>query len=156
MKILRPLLSLGAFLLTSFFSGCATSEYTSSYYHPEFLASIPVSLSARVSEIEKLDFDNLHLETITQDVLSSHHLVVIRKAEPLHQHVEHDVWALVVKGEADFILGEKKMRLRPGSSVFVPRLTPHKATRRGKEVLAAFAIFTPPFDGKDTVRLEEK
>lgn len=137
-------------------AGCLSARHGPSYFHPEFTKQDPVSLLERVEEIENQDFDNLHLETIAENNLSSHHLVVVRKEEPLHYHASHDAWAFVLKGEGDFLLGEKTLALHPGSSVYIPRGIRHKATARGVESLAAFVIFTPPYDGKDTIPVEEK
>lgn len=116
----------------------------------------PAALLARVSEIEKEDFENIRLQTLAENELSSHHLVVIRKEEPLHIHKTHDVWAMVLQGEGSFRLREKTYGLRPGASFFVPRGTAHGARNGGEKPLAVFAILTPPFDGKDTVPVTEE
>ena len=137
-------------------SGCASaSSPTPSYYHPEFTRQVPVSLLEKVSEIEKQDFDNIKLETLARNRLSSHHLVVIKRAEPLHYHAKHDGWAIVLKGTGTFLLGDRMFEVHPGASFYIPRRMPHRAIREGKEPLAAFVIFTPPFDGKDTVPIED-
>ncbi len=152
-------LKAGLLLAACLLAGCVSAALRPFYYHPEFTKQDPLPLLEKMKEIEKQDFDNIRLETIAENDLSSHHLVVIRKAEPLHYHATHDAWALVLKGKGDFLLGEKgekALALRPGSSVYIPRGMRHKATRRGKTSLAAFVIFTPPYDGKDIVPVEEK
>ena len=83
-------------------AGCAAHAPT--YYHPEFTKQDPVSLLEKVKEIESQDFDNIRLETMAVNELSSHHLVVVKKAEPLHYHATHDAWAMVLKGKGDFSL----------------------------------------------------
>lgn len=144
------------FLFLSYLlAGCASPRSPFSYFHPEVNFGEGASLRAKVSEIEKQDFENIHFETLAQNQLSSHHLVVIRGGEPLHDHARHDAWALVLKGEGDFLLGERKLALRSGSSVFIPRGIPHRATRQGRETLAAFVIFTPPYDGVDPLPHEK-
>jgi mannose-6-phosphate isomerase-like protein (cupin superfamily) len=115
-----------------------------------------VSLLEKTSAIEEKDFENIAMETLAKNNLSSHHLVVVREREPLHYHAEHDGWALVIKGEADFLLGEEWMVLRPGRSVYIPRGVRHKAIRRGPEAIAAFVVFTPPYDGSDMVLVREE
>jgi len=110
----------------------------------------------KVAEIEAKYRENIHLEKIAESALSSHHVVIIRDKEPLHYHADHDGWAIALKGKGDLILGEKKFAIRPGSSVFIPRGIHHKAINRGREPLAAFVIFTPAYDGKDTIPVAEK
>lgn len=145
----------GTIFLFSLIAGCA-SKGLPHYYHPEFTKQDPLSLLEKAEEIEKKDFDNIQLETIAQNELSSHHLVVIKKEEPLHYHATHSGWAVVLKGKGEFVLGDRSLQIRPGFSVYIPQGVRHKAARRGKEALAAFVIFTPPYDGKDTVPVEEK
>lgn len=147
---MKSLKILCIFLLT----GCARSSAQPLYYHPDFTKD-PVSLLEKVKEIEKQDFDNIRLETIAKNKLSTHHVVVIRKSEPLHYHAKHDGWAMVLKGRGEFLLGERRFRIRPGSSFYIPRKIPHQAIRSGKEPLAAFVIFTPPYDGKDSVPVKK-
>ena len=130
-------------------SGCAGSRYV--YYHPEITKEAPISLVEKAKEIEKQSFDNVKLETIARNKLSTHHIVIVKKEEPLHIHASHDGWAICLKGKGEFVIGDKKFAIHPGSSVYIPRGVPHKAIRRGREPIAAFVIFTPPYDGKDTV-----
>ena len=146
------------FIFFIFLAGCHSSPPSYSYFNPKLPeeASHSFSLLAKVAQIEKQDFPNIRIETLAKDKLSSHHLVVIREQEPLHYHAKHDAWALVLKGEADFILGDNRIRLVPGSAVYIPRGVHHQATRRGKGALAAFVIFTPPYDGKDMVPVEKE
>lgn len=136
-------------------AGCASTSRPFSYYHPGFKAPNPVLLEQKVAEIEKKDFGNIHIELLAQSAYASHHLVVIRNAETLHKHEHHDGWAMIIKGEGNFLLDGKTIKLYPGSAVFIPRGMPHQATRTGKEPLAAFVIFTPPFDGVDTIPVTE-
>ena len=137
-----------------FLGGCAADKSSFSYQNPKNIPDT-VFLLERAREIEKKDFENIQLETLAQNELSSHHLVVIRDREPLHYHATHDAWALVIKGKGEFFLGDKWTRFHPGVSFFIPRGVHHQAVSSGKEPLAAFAIFTPPYDGRDMVPVRE-
>jgi len=44
---------------------------------------------------------------------------------PCHLHHEQDEWIYVVEGELEFQIGEKRLRVRAGESVFLPRKVPH-------------------------------
>jgi DNA-binding transcriptional MerR regulator/quercetin dioxygenase-like cupin family protein len=44
---------------------------------------------------------------------------------PCHLHHEQDEWIYVVDGELEFLIGEKRLRVRAGESVFLPRKVPH-------------------------------
>ncbi len=136
-------------------TGCAAkNEYL--YYHPSTTPEAPESLLAKVAEIEKENFDNIKTITLSKNELSTHHLVVVKKEEPLHAHPKSDLWAMCLKGEGEFVLGNKRFKVHPGSSIFVPRGVPHQAISNGKEPIAALVIFTPPYDGKDSVPVAKK
>lgn len=44
---------------------------------------------------------------------------------PRHLHYEQDEWIYVLEGEIDFLLGQRRFRLGPGESAFIPRKVPH-------------------------------
>ena len=48
-----------------------------------------------------------------------------RSGGPRHLHYEQDEWIYVLAGEFDFQVGEKRFRVGPGESVFLPRKVPH-------------------------------
>lgn len=144
-----------------FLTGCSAPAPRPlfTYYNPQISKAETDSLLARVALLEKkkeFKTKGIYLETLAQNPLASHHLVLIRDQEPLHYHAYHDGWAVVIKGEAGFLLGDSTMALRPGASVYIPRSVRHRAVRKGPETLAAFVIFTPPYDGKDMIRVKEK
>ena len=149
------ILAFASFIFCAFLAGCATKPSAISYYHPALGEKEVSSLLDKVSQVEAQDFENIKIETLATDEFSSHHLVVIRKMEPYHYHATHDVWALVLKGTGELILGKQAFKIRPGASFFIPAGVRHQATHQGKEPLAAFAIFTPAFDGKDTIPVED-
>ena len=148
--------SLSLCFFASFVTGCASSKPSFPFHHPETEFHEPIYLLEKVNEIEKQDFENIHLETLGKDVLSSHHLVVIRQKEELHYHADHDLSAMVIKGRGILTVGEHQFGVGPGSSVYIPRGLPHQVVVQGKGPVAALVIFTPPFDGKDMIPVPEK
>jgi quercetin 2,3-dioxygenase len=44
---------------------------------------------------------------------------------PRHFHYEQDEWFYAIEGEFAFEVGDEKFRLRPGDSLFAPRMIPH-------------------------------
>jgi DNA-binding transcriptional MerR regulator len=46
-------------------------------------------------------------------------------AGPRHLHREQDEWVYVIEGEFVFEVGDKRFRVGPGESVFMPRQVPH-------------------------------
>lgn len=44
---------------------------------------------------------------------------------PKHLHLEQDEWIYILEGQFEFIVGNKRLHLGPGESLFIPRNTPH-------------------------------
>lgn len=84
----------------------------------------------------------------------SHHLAVVRDAEKPHYHRFHDLTVIVMRGEGIIDIDGKRYPLRAGDVVQVNRGMRHYFRNTGKEPSAAFVVFSPPFDGRDTVAAE--
>lgn len=52
---------------------------------------------------------------------------------PRHFHYEQDEWFYAMKGEFAFEVGDERFRLRPGDSLFAPRMIPHAWAYVGDE-----------------------
>ena len=60
-----------------------------------------------------------------------------------HFHYEQDEWFYVVEGEYLFEVGQLRMRLKPGDSVFGPRKVPHVWAFVGDTPGRILFIYTP-------------
>jgi mannose-6-phosphate isomerase-like protein (cupin superfamily) len=52
---------------------------------------------------------------------------------PRHFHYEQDEWFYAVEGEFAFEVGDERFTLRPGDSLFAPRMVPHVWAYVGEE-----------------------
>ena len=86
---------------------------------------------------------------------SSHHLVAIRNAEIPHRHLEHDLLVVMLRGHGSMRLGAETRPVGEGSVLFVPRGTAHAFRNAAATPAVAYAVYWPPFDGKDRVPVEE-
>ncbi len=53
------------------------------------------------------------------------HAKMSKGGPPRHFHFEQDEWFYALEGEFAFEVGDEKFRLRPGDSLFAPRMVPH-------------------------------
>ena len=60
-----------------------------------------------------------------------------------HFHYDQDEWFYVVEGEYVFEVGQERIRLKPGDSVFGPRKVPHVWAFVGDTPGRILFIFTP-------------
>lgn len=81
----------------------------------------------------------------------SHHVVQVRNREMPHIHKDHDLTIVVLKGAGYLILDGRPIDLVAGDIVFIPRAIPHYFVNTFREPTYGLAVFSPPFDGKDTI-----
>ena len=60
-----------------------------------------------------------------------------------HFHYDQDEWFYIVEGEYVFEVGQERIRLKPGDSVFGPRKVPHVWTFVGDQLGRILFVFTP-------------
>lgn len=98
--------------------------------------------------------ENIKVTTLGQGTTGSHHLVQIRDREAPHLHKAHDVTVTLLKGQGELILDQRRIALRAGDVVYIPRDIVHYFVNTASEPAVAFAVYSPPFDGKDTVPVQ--
>lgn len=59
------------------------------------------------------------------ELFAFEHADMGRGGPPRHFHYAQDEWFYVTKGEFRFEVGEQRFTLRPGDSLFAPRMVPH-------------------------------
>jgi mannose-6-phosphate isomerase-like protein (cupin superfamily) len=59
------------------------------------------------------------------DLFAFEHADMGKGGPPRHFHYEQDEWFRAVKGEFLFEVGDERFTLRPGDSLFAPRMVPH-------------------------------
>lgn len=80
---------------------------------------------------------------------ASYHFIRVRGAEKPHTHQEHDLTVILLSGKAKVHFRNREYFMEPGDIVEIPKGTYHWAENlfgAGSEV---YAVFTPPYDGKD-------
>ena len=85
---------------------------------------------------------------------ASFHFVRLKEAEPPHIHDRHDLTVFIFSGTSTVHFKDHTVSMRPGDLIDIPRGVWHWAENIGKNPTQAYAIFTPPLDGKDR-RLQE-
>jgi mannose-6-phosphate isomerase-like protein (cupin superfamily) len=89
-----------------------------------------------------------------RDAHTSHHLVWIRDREVSHRHDRHDLVVVMLRGHGAMRLGAEERAVGEGSILYVPRGTVHAFRNASPEPAAAYAVYTPAFDGTDRIPVE--
>jgi mannose-6-phosphate isomerase-like protein (cupin superfamily) len=112
--------------------------------------SIDALLAAHPLEAGK----TFQVTELGRDAASSHHLVWIVDKEQPHRHDTHDLFVVMLRGFGTLRLGGETKPVGAGSILYIPRGTPHAFTNLSGAPAASYAIYFPPFDGKDREPVE--
>jgi mannose-6-phosphate isomerase-like protein (cupin superfamily) len=139
------------FVLSCFFA-CAPAPRISLKYGTEL----------KQTEIEKVlaenplgASENIKITTLGQGQGVSHHVVQVRDREKPHMHKIHDGTVVMVKGRGYLMMDNRRIDLSAGDIVYIPRGAVHYFVNTAAEPAVAFVVFSPSFDGKDTVPVVE-
>ncbi|NPB07992.1 MAG: cupin domain-containing protein [Aquificae bacterium] len=111
----------------------------------EDIAGIIEEKKDKVKEIEALKLN----ETPNLTQL----LVFIKTSEVPHYHAEHDLTFTILEGEGELYLEGRKEKLKKGDWAFIPARAVHYY-RNTAEISVLLAVFSPSYDGKDSVRVD--
>jgi quercetin dioxygenase-like cupin family protein len=94
--------------------------------------------------------ENIKVANLGRSQSASQHVVQIRDREVAHIHKVHDATVTMLRGEGYLILGKKRINLKAGDVVHIPRGVPHYFVNTASQPTVALAVYSPAFDGKDT------
>lgn len=98
------------------------------------------------------DFENIKVEKLAHDSLSTGFLIWVKKSVRPHRHVHHSENIYVIEGEGDMTVGDKTFRIVPGSYIFVPTNEVHSVVvDESKGTMKVLSVQAPFFDGNDRV-----
>lgn len=72
-----------------------------------------------------------------------------------HYHAKHEEVVYVVSGSGTMRLGNRMQRVKSGDLMYIPKNTVHGFTPQSVECVVV-SIFSPSFDGKDRIFVDEK
>jgi quercetin dioxygenase-like cupin family protein len=99
--------------------------------------------------------ENIRIDELKRTEEFSTHLVQIRDQESLHVHQRHDLKAILHSGYGVLQVGSQQRALSPGETIAIPRGTPHAFVNHSPKPAVAMVMFSPPFDGQDTLPVSE-
>jgi mannose-6-phosphate isomerase-like protein (cupin superfamily) len=98
--------------------------------------------------------EDFRVSELGRDAHSSQHLVWIRDREKPHRHDRHDLFVVILRGHGGMRLGDEERPVGEGSILYVPRGAVHAFRNGSGDVAVAYAVYAPPFDGRDRVEVE--
>lgn len=102
-------------------------------------------------------FDNIHVKKIASDSLQSCFIIWVKNGVKAHYHKEHSENLVVIEGSAIMTLDRKRLEIKPGDFINIPKGTNHSVLEVLSEVpLKVLSIQAPYFDGEDRIFLSEE
>lgn len=105
---------------------------------------------------QKKPLEQLEVQKISEDSLSSTFLIWIKKEVPAHYHAQHDEQVYILEGEAEMLLGGKRLKVKAGDFVAIPKNTLHAVRVVSVVPLKVLSIQTPRFDGSDRMLVKQE
>ena len=116
---------------------------------PEYKCENGINLVAQQPDGE---FDNIKVQKLAHDSLSTSFLIWVKKSVRIHRHEHHSENVYVIEGEGDMTVGDKTFRITPGSYIFIPTNVVHSVSvDESKGVMKVLSVQSPFFDGNDRV-----
>lgn len=100
------------------------------------------------------EFDNILVNKLCSDSLSTSFLIWVKNGVKKHKHVTHSETIFVLEGEAKMQLGERSFQINAGDFIFIPFNTPHNVKVTSARPLKVLSIQSPEFIGNDRVFIE--
>ena len=100
-------------------------------------------------------YDNIHVQKLAHDSLSTGFLVWVKKSVRPHRHEFHSETVYVIEGEGEMVVDKDTFDIKAGSYVFIPTNKVHSVmVDETKGVMKVLSVQSPFFDGKDRVFIE--
>lgn len=96
-------------------------------------------------------YDNIHVQKISSDSLSSTFVIWIKQKVRLHKHVYHKENVIIQEGSGQFQLRDSIYNVSAGDIIIIPKNTWHGVTINSKEIMKVISIQSPKFLGNDRV-----
>ena len=118
---------------------------------------ILASLTLRAQRIDLFarhapaDWQNVAVEKIADDSLSTTFLIWVREGVKKHFHQTHTEHVNVIEGTGEMTLGDSTFIVKPGDFLLIPKGTPHAVTAHSP--MKVLSIQTPRWTAEDRVFL---
>ena len=97
------------------------------------------------------DYDNLYIQKIDTDSLSTTFAIWIKLQVKMHKHLNHVENVYILEGTGEFTVSDSTYEVKKGDLIVIPKNTWHGVTISSKKPMKAISIQSPEFKGLDRV-----
>jgi len=122
------------------------------------LVSFSFSFSQNYQSLDTVkppaDYENIFIRPLYSDSLVSSFVIFVNKEVKAHRHLSHTEHVFVLEGEGEMAVGDKKMKIKKGDMIFIPKGTVHSLKVTSAVAVKVLSLQAPFFDGTDRVFAE--
>ena len=122
---------------------------------------ILLGIKSSAQSIQNLDtikppaeYENIYSRQVSSDSLETVFVIYIKKQVKLHKHITHTETVVILEGEGEMTVGDKKFKVKEGDIIFISKGTPHSLVVTSSIPVKVLSTQSPFFDGKDRVFIE--
>ena len=103
------------------------------------------------SVIPPKEYNNIHVQKISSDSLSSTFVIWVKQKVKLHKHLYHRENVIILEGSGQFQLKDSIYNVSAGDIITIPKNTWHGVTINSRDIMKVISIQSPEFLGDDRV-----
>ena len=120
-----------------------------------FLFLFNIASGQIVKSIDNLEptevFENIHVQKIDSDSLSTIFAIWIKLKVKLHKHEQHVENVYIIDGHGEFTVSDSIYQVKKGDLIVVPKNTWHGVKVSSETPMKVISIQSPEFKGLDRV-----
>ncbi|MAE14974.1 MAG: hypothetical protein CL821_05230 [Crocinitomicaceae bacterium] len=97
------------------------------------------------------EYNNIHVQKISSDSLSSTFVIWVKQKVKLHKHLYHRENVIIQEGSGQFQLKDSIYNVSAGDIITIPKNTWHGVTINSQDIMKVISIQSPEFLGYDRV-----
>ena len=97
------------------------------------------------------EYNNIHVQKISSDSLSSTFVIWVKQKVKLHKHLYHRENVIILEGSGQFQLKDSIYNVSAGDIITIPKNTWHGVTINSQDIMKVISIQSPEFLGNDRV-----
>lgn len=100
------------------------------------------------------DFENIHVQKLSSDSLSTAFLIWVKKEVKAHLHAHHTESLYILDGIAWMTMDEDSFKIAPGDYILIPQGAVHSVQVLSSTPLKVLSTQSPEFHGDDRIFID--
>lgn len=113
--------------------------------------SVAQSVKSMGNIYPKEDFENIHVEKLDGDELTTQFLIWVKDTVRTHKHNQHSETVHILDGAGRFYLEDTVFSIKKGDFIFIPKDTWHSVKVSSEVPMKVISNQSPAFYGEDRV-----